>query len=155
MIIPILTEVLCLSEYFDEAPSHAKINLTEESFAWIKKMHRAVNRYKIAYIADYNGDPQFVNIEEGEHHNTATPSSCRMECEMIVVRKGSFYYKGIIKHSDPAIQYETEAISIKQIYKLIRFATKTPLSEMPKYINDEDYSLREIALQRMKREQGV
>lgn len=155
MIIPIQTEVLCFSEYYNESPSHARINLDEESIAWIKKMHRVVNRNKIAYISDYNSSPEYVNIEEDEHYSTATPSDCRMECEMIVVRNGSFYYNGIIKNSDPTIHYETEVIGINELNKLIRFATKTPLSEMPKYINDEDYSIREIALQRMKGEQGV
>jgi hypothetical protein len=155
MIIPIQTEVLCFSDYYDEAPSHARIDLNDKSIAWIKKMHRLVNRNDIAYLADYNCDPKYVKIEEDESDTTAQPLEFRVECEMIVVRKGGFYYKGIVKHSDPSIHYETESISIEWLNKLIRFATRTPLSKMPKYINDEDYSIREIALRAMKGEQGI
>jgi hypothetical protein len=154
MNIPIQLTVSVYNEYLDQEPTHARIILDEKKIKWLRKMEGIVQLNDIAYIADYDCSPEYFYLDEGEDPPEFKEPDCSVECEMIVVRKGGFYWKGIIKHSDPAIHYETDAMSFDYLDELIEFYN-LPLSEMPKHINDEDYTKQEIALQRMKGEKEV
>lgn len=154
MLIPIETEVTVYGEYVDEEPNIARTKLTEEKIAWLKKMQRVIKRNKIVYLTDYDCIDYF-HKDETEEEEDSISEYTMVECEMVVVKKDGFFWKGVIKHSDPAVHYETELITFKYLDELIQFYTDTPANQLPKYIKDEDYSTREIALYRMKGEQGA
>lgn len=154
MNIPIQLTVSVYSEFLDQEPTHARMDIDEDLIKRLYKLERSVIRNKIAYVAFYDASPEYFYEDEGEDPPVFKEPGCSVECEMIVVRRGGFYWKGLIKHSEPASHYETEAMSLKDLKELIKFS-ELPLSEMPKYINDEDYSKREIALRRMKGEKEV
>jgi hypothetical protein len=145
MIIPIETSVTIYDEWH-ATPTHLRVDLTEELIAWIKKMVSVVKRNKIAYLADYECSPEYFDNDDGE----LIPSGETLECVMIVVTDTEFYWKGVIKHTD--IKFESGTISIKDLNKLIRFYKDPDIDILPKCINDEDYSVREIALRRMRGE---
>jgi hypothetical protein len=149
MIIPIELDVSIFNEYVEDI-NLARVDLTEGLIAWIRKMERLVKRHDIAYIADYECSPIYLYKDEGEDPPEIKPYDGSTECDMIVVRKGSFYWKGIIKHTD--VHIETDSMSLEDLDKLIKFYNEEPSEMLPKYINDEDYSTREIALRRMKGE---
>jgi hypothetical protein len=154
MVIPIQLTVLVHNEYIDQGPTHARVQLDDKLIEWLRKMERVVKRNKIEYIADNNCAPIYFYLDEGEDPPVLIKPGCNVECEMVVVKKGGFYWKGIIKHSDPAVHYETDLMSFNHLKDMIEFYN-LPLSEMPKYINDDDYTKREISLQRMKGEHEV
>lgn len=154
LTVSVYNELSVYNEFFDQEPTHARVQLDEKLIEWLRKMERVVKRNKIAYIADYECSPEYFYEDEGEDPPVFTEPGCIVECEMVVVRKGGFYWKGLIKHSDPEVHYKTDLMSFDHLKDLIEFYN-LPLSEMPKYINDEDYSLKTIALQRMKGEQEV
>ena len=148
MIIPIELPATIYDECIGGDLNTARINLTEDRIEWIKKMARIVKRNKIAHIADYDGSAEYLKREDGEtdpdkfeDHDYST------ECDMIIIKDNEFHWKGYI-NTEAVI--ETDEISIKALNKLIKFYKETPLSQCPKYMNDEDYSKREIAKQRMK-----
>ena len=151
MVIPLELAVSVYNEYLDQEPTHARVNLTEVQIKRFRDLEKVVIENDVAYLADYDASPEYFYLDEGEDPPEYKEPGCRVECEMIVVRKGGFYWKGIIKHSEPAIHYETDMISFVDLDKIIELYN-LPLSEMPKFMNDEDYSKREIALHRMKGE---
>jgi hypothetical protein len=154
MNLPIQLTVSVYNEYLDQEPTHARIILDEEKIEWLRRMERVVKRNKIAYIADYDCSPEYFHLDEGEDPPVFQEPGCSLEHEMIVVKKGWFYWKGDIKYSDPVVNYKTDEVSFGYLDELIEFYN-LPLSEMPKHINDEDYTKQEIALQRMKGEKEV
>lgn len=149
MIIPLELTVSVLNEYVDDLHL-ARVDLTEELIAWIRKMERIVKRNDIAYIADYECSPEYFHKDESEDPAVITPYDGSLECEMIVVRKDNFFWKGIIKHTD--VHFETDSFNLEDLDELIKFYREEPTEMLPKYMNDEDYSTREIALRRMKGE---
>lgn len=149
MIIPIELPATIYDECIGGDLNTARINLTEDRIEWIKKMARIVKRNKIAHIADYDGSASYLKREDGETDpDKFEDHDYRTECDMIIIKDNEFHWKGYIKHTEAVI--ETDEISIKALNKLIKFYKETPLSQCPKYMNDEDYSKREIAKQRMK-----
>lgn len=151
MVIPIELSVSVYNEYLDQEPTHARVNLTEAQIKRFRDLEKVVIDNDVAYLADYDASLEYFYLDEGEDPPEYKEPGCSVECEMIVVRKGGFYWKGFIKHSNPAIHCETDMISFVDLDNIIKFYN-LPLSEMPKYINDENYSKREIALRRMKGE---
>jgi hypothetical protein len=148
MLIPIELEASIFHEEICDF-NIARVNLTKERIAWIKKMERLVKRHDLAYVADYDGAALYFNRQDEDEPENITPYDGRTECDMIVVRKSGFYWKGCLKGT--SIHFETDVLSMDDLNKLIRFYKK-PIEEMPKHINDEDYSFKEIALRRMKGE---
>ncbi len=149
MIIPIELSVTIDNENLSDI-NIARINLTESKIEWIKKMSRIVKRNKVAHISAYDCSATYLyrDDEETDPDNVTEPDT-NTECDMIVITDTGFYFKGYIKHTSDTIS--TESISIKDgIDVLIKFYKETPLNQCPKYLNDEDYSKREIAKQRMK-----
>jgi len=98
---------------------------------------------------DYDGAASYFDRQDEDEPENITPYDGGTECDMIVVRKLGFYWKGYLKGTN--IHIETDVLSMDDLNKLIRFYKK-PIEEMPKHINDEDYSIKEIALRRMKGE---
>jgi len=149
MIIPIELPATIYDEGIGGDLNTARINLTEDRIEWIKKMARIVKRNKIAHIADYDGSASYLKREDGETDpDKFEETDYRTECDMIIINDNEFHWKGYIKHTEAVI--ETDEISITALNDLIKFYKETPLSQCPKYMNDEDYSKREIAKQRMK-----
>jgi hypothetical protein len=146
MVIPIQSEITITNEW-QSTPTHLRVDLTEKMIAWIKKMMRVIKRNKIAYLADYECSPEYFNDDDGE----LTPCEDNLDCVMIVICKDEFYWKGLIKNTD--IHFESQAIPITLVDDLIKFSQDpAEVENLPKYINDEDYSKREIALRRMRGE---
>jgi hypothetical protein len=148
MVIPIELDVSIYNEYENDFNT-ARVDLGDQFIAWIRKMEKIVQDNDIAYIADYEASATFFQKDEDEPTDIK-PYDGSTECDMIVVRKGSFYWKGMIKHTD--VHFETESFSLEDLDELIKFYNEEPVQNMPKYMNDEDYSKREIALRRMKGE---
>lgn len=144
-VIPIELSVSIFNDYVDDL-NIARVTLTEELIAWIKKMEKIVQDNDIAYIADYECSPEYFQ-SDNDVPPEISPYEGSTECDMIVIRKGSFYWKGVIKHTD--VRFETESFSIEDIEEILKFY-KEPLEDMPRYLHDEDYSKREIASYRMK-----
>jgi hypothetical protein len=130
----------------------ARIDLTEEKISWIKKMAGVVKDNDVAYIADYDSSPEYFNKDDSEDPPEITPYDGSTECDMIMVRKYSFFWKGLIKHT--SIHIDTDSMSLEALDELIKFYNEEPLNNMPIYMNDDNYSKREIALRRMKGEKG-
>jgi hypothetical protein len=149
MDIPFLLDVFVHHEEYDGGVQYAKIKISEERFKWIEEMKRVVIQHKISYIADWDDSPEYFHLNECEDPAVYETPEAEVDCEMIVVCENIFHYKGYIRNTN--IRYQTNVISFKYMEELILFRN-LPLSEMPKYINDKDYTKREIALQRMKGE---
>lgn len=146
MVVPIEKEVYI---HHDEAYNFnlARVSLDEEKIAWIKRMSDLVKKEEVVHIADYDSSADFFVKDEDEE---ITPYKGSTECNMIIVRKEGFYWKGLLKHT--SIQFETDMIYLDYLEDLIKFYKEEPIKNMPKFINDEDYSKRGIALHRMKGE---
>lgn len=144
MIIPIESDVYVYNDYADDIPTHIRVDINDELLTWIRKMEQIVQDNNIAYIADYEYSPKYIILMEDEDDPCEFTD---IECQMIVVRKGSFYWKGLIKHTN--INYESESISMEDIQEYIDFFN-SPIKDMPMHIHDEDYSKKEIALRRMR-----
>lgn len=149
MIIPIELSVSVYNENVDDI-NLAHVDLSEKLIAWIRKMEKVVRDNDVAYLADYDCSPVYLYKDEGEDPPEIKPYDGSTECDMIVIRKGSFYWKGIIKHTD--VNFETDSISLEYLDELIKFYIEEPIQNMPKYMNHEEYSKKEIALRRMKGE---
>lgn len=144
MLIPIESKITTANEW-QSHPTHLRVNLTEELLAWIKKMMWVVKENKIAYIADYEYSPEYFNDYDGEK----VPFDGSLDCLMIVVGKDDFYWKGCLEDTD--INFDSQAIPITLVDDLIKFSQDPKeMEKLPTYINDEDYSKREIALRRMR-----
>jgi hypothetical protein len=146
MIIPIEATVNVMNEW-QTTPTHMRVELTVELLNWIRKMMRVVKRNKIAYLAEYECSPEYFNEDDRE----LNPCEESLECVMIVICKDEFYWKGLIKNTD--ISFESDTIPITRVDELIKFSQDPKeMENLPTYINDEDYSKREIALRRMRGE---
>lgn len=148
MNIPIQLTVSVYNEFADDIPTHARIELNKNQIERIKKLSQVVKRHKVTYIAEWDCSPEFFVLDEAEEDPEIKPWDGSVECEMLVVRDTNFYWKGVIKHTD--IRYETDIFSIKELDNLISFFKNEPINQLPRYLNEEEYSKREIALQRMK-----
>lgn len=153
MDIPLLLGVTIYSEFFDEGPTHATVDLNEELIQWLYRMLKIVEKEQLSFLAKGELTPEFIRQDESDDEAKPTPFN-DLECEKIYVSTTGFFWSGNIRHTSPAINYETDKIYWGDLEELIKIRD-LPLSEMPKYINDKDYSKREIALQRMKGEQKV
>lgn len=147
MIIPIELEADIEDENLNSI-NLARIDLTESRIERIKKLSRIVKRNKVANISDYDGSVHYLYREDETDPDSITEPEDRTECDMLVVTDTGFHWKGYIRHT--SIRLETESISIKAIDELIKFYKETPLNQCPKYLNEEDYSKREIAKRRMQ-----
>lgn len=147
MIIPIELEVTIEYEYLNSI-NLARVDLTESKIERIKKLSRIVKRNKVANIADYDGSVTYLYRVDETDPDTVEEPEDSTECDMIVVTDSGFHWKGYIRHS--GIRIETESMSIKALDELIKFYKETPLNLCPKYLNEEDYSKREIAKRRMQ-----
>jgi hypothetical protein len=146
MVIPIQSPISIANEW-QSTPTHMRVDLTEQMIAWIRKMMGVVKKNKIAYIAEYNCLPEYFNEEDEE----LIPCEDDLDCMMIIVSKDEFYWEGLIKNTD--IHFESQAIPITLIDDLIKFSQDpAEVENLPTYINDEDYSKKEIALRRMRGE---
>jgi len=147
MVIPIESSISITNEW-QCTPTHLRVDLTEQMIAWIRKMMWVVKRNKIVYIADYECSPEYFNEDDGE----LTPCEESLECVMIVICKDEFYWEGLIKNTD--VRFESDTIPIAMVDDLIKFSQDPEETEnLPKYIHDENYSKREIALRRMRGDQ--
>ena len=151
MVIPIELEAYINNDEICDFDL-CRIDLNEERISWIKKMAGVVKDNDVAYIADYDGSPEYFYKDDGEDPPKITRYDGSTECDMIMVRKDSFSWKGLIKHT--SIHIDTDSMSLKALDELIKFYNEEPLNNMPMYMNDENYSKREIALRRMKGEKG-
>jgi hypothetical protein len=151
MVIPLEKEVYIYHSEVDTI-NRARIEIPDKLIEWLRKMRKIVIDNNIESIADYDASPEYFYVDDGEDPPEYKEPEDRVECEKIIVRQNEFYWKGLIKHSDPAIHFETEIISFNDLEDLIKFYEEEPLKNMPKFINDDDYSKREIALHRMKGE---
>lgn len=148
MVIPLELEVFIHNEHICDF-NLARIKLTEDKITWIKKMAKVVKRNDVAYIANYDCSPEYFD-NDGDDPPEITPYDGSTEHDMVVVKKDSLYWKGVIKHTD--VHFKTDTLYLKDLEDLIKFYKEEPIKNMPKFMNDEDYSKREIALHRMKGE---
>ena len=147
MIIPIELEAIIQDENLSSI-NLARVDLTESKIERIKKLSRIVKRNKVANISEYDCSVHYLyQVAETDPDSIEEPDD-RTECDMLVVTDTGFYWKGYVKNS--GIRIETESISIKAIDELVKFYKETPLNLCPKYLNEEDYSKREIAKRRMQ-----
>lgn len=153
MNIPVKLEVTIYSEFFDEGPTHAKADINEELIQWLYKMRDLVKEHDLSFLARGELTPEFIRQNEDDEEAEPIPFN-DLECEKIYVSPIGFFWAGNIRHTSPTITYETLKIYWDDLEELIKIRD-LPLSEMPKYLNDEDYSKREIALHRMKGEEKV
>jgi signal peptidase I len=145
--IKITLPITVYNEHLDNTPTHLTVTLNEKDLIWINKMHEIVKEHDIYFIAagDKTSDyPSYIKIDEDD--DTISKYDGGIECEKIYIKKTVFFWGGIIKYTD--VSYESEAFSIDDLNMYFRFMKK-PIIEMPKYINDEDEYLQEIAKQRM------
>jgi len=142
--ITLILEESIYDDYID-AFNTVKVELTEESILWILKMSRIVEKLKVANISDYFGASEYLYHDEYEDTYNES-DEYHVECEMINIRKNSFTFNCIIKNTN--ISCESETLNIDNLKKYYDFA-KLPIEEMPKYINDEDRTIKEHAKKRL------
>jgi hypothetical protein len=143
--IPITLSVTVYNEYADEIPDSLTVNITEKLYQRILKISKILKRNDLDSTSEYNYEPEFF-MESGDTEEV-TPYEGGRECEMLVITDTSFYWKGVLKHTD--IQYESELFSIKGLKELMKLYDR-PLSDMAKLINDEDECTAAIAKLRLE-----
>ena len=138
------------NEYLDDYPTHLKVTINKEFQQWISKMSKLVKRNYLCHIAKYDWTPDFfkgdINYEGDKEVVTLIEYERGTEGEKIYVRDTDFFWKGLIKHTDA--HYESDTVTIKQLNNYFKLLEK-PLEEMPKYLNDEDEVIKDIAIKRM------
>ncbi len=147
MTLSLKTNVSSNNDVAIEVPTHLTVPINETKYQWILKMMRFVKKNKIRSVVDYDATPDYLIIEDDENETSEREFNFGTECVMIHVCRDYVYWRGIIKHTD--VHFESNSISLEHIKSLIKFSEK-PIEEMPLYLNDEDYELKYIAMERMK-----
>lgn len=132
---------------YTEGPKILKITLNENDVAWINKMSKLVKKQDLHTVTSYShiNDYPHYYVREDEGLVEFEGST---ECEQVVVTNGSFYWKGYIKHTE--VRYESESFSVKKLNAYFRLMD-LPLDKMPRFINDEDEYIQQIAKSRMEK----
>lgn len=130
---------------FIEGPKVLKITLNEKDLAWINKMARIVKRHELHTITSYN------HIEDYPHYYVTEDEELKefdggTECDQVVVTDTGVYWKGFVKHTEA--RYESDSFSIKKLNNYFKFMDR-PIEDMPRYLNDEDEYIKQIAETRM------
>lgn len=125
--IIIETGITVYSEWVDDAPDQVRIELPRAFIQRILKLSRAVKELGIDKTVEYDCTPEFL-YEDKEEDEVDIPM--RSELTSLNVGEQDFYWSGIVKHSEPAINWETDVISIRLLRELER-VWRTPKSRLP------------------------
>lgn len=135
-----------------DVPTHLTVPIDERKYLWILKMMRFVKRNQVYCVEDFDATPDYLIAEEEEDDDENVIDEREFqdgtECVMIHVCRDYVYWTGIIKHTD--VRFESETIPLSYLKDMVKFSEK-PIEEMPLHINDENYEIRYIARERMKK----
>ena len=148
-MIPLLLQlkVTCYTEDFiREEPTHLTVEITEQKYAWILKMSRFVKRNKIYCIQHFDSSPDFLCIDEDDL--STKEYTAGTECTKILVNDNTFFWGGMIKHTN--VSFESSTYAIRRLKELKKFA-ESPIEEMPKYVSSDDFEEQYIAKERLKK----
>lgn len=114
-------EASVYSEYFDDGPTHAVIEVSSELAKQIIKMQEAVKSCDAYCIQEFDSAPDFM-VKENEEDETDPPALIEwvdgsIDCCILHVTQTSFFWSANIKHAD--VNIETENILIDELKELL------------------------------------
>jgi hypothetical protein len=131
----------------DDYPGYVVVEITRELLNKMIKIGKFVKKNDLTYA---KGSYPFVNTpfkyydKDEDDIISNQESDIKIEAEAIVMTNSYFYISSISNHdiqSDTlAYDYVEELLNIEEL----------PLEHMPKYINDEDENIRNIARKRLE-----
>jgi hypothetical protein len=102
-----ILKVNCNDEYYDEYPTHAKVEFTKESTDRILKLNKVLNKLKALKICDWD------DVEWLDPDDELTEWDGRSECAMVMVWDNWVRWNAYIKNT--SIVIETGEVTIKEI----------------------------------------
>lgn len=109
-----------------QGPEIAKVEITDALVARIRQLAEAARALKVFKISEFDFTPAFFLRDyeaeadgDGAELICRTPESededesCRVECCTLNVSDTSFFWSGLVKHSD--IRWETDLISLSEL----------------------------------------
>lgn len=131
-------------EYLDDCPTYLKVVIDNKTRLWINKMARLIKKQDLDHLAKTDWSPDFLKGDDND--DSLIEYERGTECEKIFIRDTDFFWGGLVKHT--SVHYESDTVTIKQLNNYFKLLEK-PLEEMPKYLNDEDEVIKDIAIKRM------
>lgn len=109
------------AEWDDTGLAHISVLLTQRDIQRIIKLAKTVRKLNVCSINDWDEPSKYLaeNDEEIEF---------RAECNMIVITYNSFYYEGLVKHTESS--WSSDRIPIATLEE-IESVWKAPDSELP------------------------
>jgi hypothetical protein len=109
---------------------HARIVVGKELAATILKFQKALKELGANYIHVYDYTPERLNTNYLGKKEKLVKSRTSVDCVQLVVSNDSFWWEGLLKHSD--INWETDAIQIEDLEVMT-----IPPSRLPLYVTRE------------------
>lgn len=119
------------------------VEITPKLYRWIKRMNSLVKKEKLQNVSVSNEDPTLL-MKDGD---TIELWDGGWDYLKLSIDKDSFHWEGCIK--DTYELFESDIITIKRFERLL-LIQQMPLKQIPKYINDGDPNVKELALTRLK-----
>jgi len=138
-----ILDVSCTDEYYDDHPTHAKVEFTVESIERILLLNETLINLKALKISDWDSiewcsEDEFEKLQEWDG---------RYDCEMVVVWDNWVRWTTYLK--DTSILFETSEITIKELREIHK-ALSTPLKELPLLIGSLKEEATTILEKRLK-----
>lgn len=135
----------CSEEYADPYPASYTIELSDALAERIMHLNEIAIKENVGYISDYNTSFSFYDVDLDEITDDTEPMNT--ELDYLHVDKTSFWFSGILKHTD--IKVETSMISILTIKECLK-VKNTEIKDLPLLVNDlESDEAKELLRKRL------
>ena len=119
-MVKFIREISCGDEYFDDAPTHARIEIDEQLLKRIKLFQKVVKKLKANTVTEYGYRPDFlIEIDEGVFKNYSE-TDYRIEGCILHVGDISFWWSAYIKQT--SIRIHTGDIYIDELEECLKVA---------------------------------
>lgn len=124
---------------------HARIVVGKALAKRILKFQKALKELGASYIHVYDYTPDLFDTDYSGEKEKLVKSETSVDCVQLVVSDDSFWWEGLLKHSDSPIAWETDRICIEDLEVMT-----IPPSRLPLYVNRQ-WKTQEIKDLYMKR----
>jgi len=111
---------------------HARIVVGKKLAKAIFKYQRGLKELGADYIHEYDCTPELLATDYSGEKEKLVASETSVDCEQLVVSEDSFWWEGLLEHSNIPIAWETDPIYIEDLEVMT-----IPPHELPTYVNRE------------------